>query len=103
MDAEKHTEKKLNGDCTRMLRVILNKSWKEHPTKQQLYGHLYHYSKTIQIRRTKHAEPWLRIKNSLVTFSFQPVHMDVPVLAEELTGALYRHGMQFIGPAWSNG
>ena len=36
----KHIEKKLNGYCTRMLRVILNNSWQQHPTKQQLYGHL---------------------------------------------------------------
>ena len=26
-------EKKLNGNCTRKLRAILNKSWKQHPTK----------------------------------------------------------------------
>ena len=28
----------LYGNYTRMLRVILNKSWRQHPTKQQLYG-----------------------------------------------------------------
>ena len=33
-------EKKLDGNCTRMLRAILNKSWKQQPTKQQLYSHL---------------------------------------------------------------
>ena len=33
-------EKKLDGNCPRMLRGILNKSWSQHPTKQQLYGHL---------------------------------------------------------------
>ena len=26
--------------CTRMLQAILNKSWKQHPMKPQLYGHL---------------------------------------------------------------
>ena len=31
--------KKLDGNYTRMLRAILNKSWRQHPTKQQLYGH----------------------------------------------------------------
>ena len=35
----KHMEKKPVGTYTRMLRAILNKSWKQHPTKQQLYGH----------------------------------------------------------------
>ena len=35
----KRMEEKLAGSYTRMLRVILNKSWRQHPTKQQLYGH----------------------------------------------------------------
>ena len=51
----KCTEKKLDGNCTRMLQAELNKSWKQHPTKQQLYGHLPLISKTIQVRRTRHA------------------------------------------------
>ena len=36
----KRMEKKLDGNCTKMLRAILNESWRQHPTKQQLYGHL---------------------------------------------------------------
>ena len=40
---------------TRMLRAILNKSWRQHPTRHQLYGHLPHITKTIQVRRTRHA------------------------------------------------
>ena len=32
--------KNLDEDYTRMQRAILNKSWKQHPTKQQLYSHL---------------------------------------------------------------
>ena len=43
----KHMEKKLDGNYTRML---LNKSWRQHPTEQQLYGHLPPITKTIQIR-----------------------------------------------------
>ena len=35
----KRLEKKLDSNYTRMLRVILNKSWRQLPTKQQLYGH----------------------------------------------------------------
>ena len=50
----KHFKKKLDGNCTRMLRAVLNKSWKQHPTKQQLYGHLPPISKTNQVQRTKH-------------------------------------------------
>ena len=46
-------EKKLDGNYTRMLRAILNKSWWQHPTKKQLYGHLPPATKTIKIRRTR--------------------------------------------------
>ena len=35
----KRQEKKLDGNYTRMLRAILNKSWWQHPTRHQLYGH----------------------------------------------------------------
>ena len=48
-------EKKLDDNYIRMLQVILNKSWRQHPTKQQLYGHLPEIKKTIQIRRTRQA------------------------------------------------
>ena len=51
----KRLEKKLDGNYTRMLRAILNKSWGKHPTKHQLYGHLLPITKTIKVRRTRHA------------------------------------------------
>ena len=51
----KRLEKKLDGNYTRMLRAILNKSWRQHPTKQQLYGHLPPITKSIKVRRTRHA------------------------------------------------
>ena len=51
----KRLEKKLDGNYTRMLRAVLNKSWRQHPTRHQLYGHLPPITKTIQVRRTRHA------------------------------------------------
>ena len=51
----KRLEKKLDGNYTRMLRAILNKSWWQHSTRHQLYGHLPPIMKTIQVRRTRHA------------------------------------------------
>ena len=51
----KRMEKKLDSNYTRMLWAILNKFWRQHPTKQQLYGHLPPIMKTIKIRRTRHA------------------------------------------------
>ena len=50
----KRLERKLDGNYTRMLRAVLNKSWRQHPTRHQLYGHLPPISKTIQVRRTRH-------------------------------------------------
>ena len=46
----KRLEKKLDGSYTRMLRAILNKSWRQHPTRYQQYGHLPTITKTIQVR-----------------------------------------------------
>ena len=46
---------KLDGNYTRMFRAILNKSWQQHPTRRQLYGHLPPITKTIQSRWTRHA------------------------------------------------
>ena len=46
----KWLEKKLDGNYTRMLRAILNKSWQQHSTRHQLYGHLPPITKTIQAR-----------------------------------------------------
>ena len=40
---------KLDGNFTRMLRAILNKSCWQHPTRHQLYGHLPPITKTIQL------------------------------------------------------
>ena len=60
-------EKKLDGVCTRMLRAILNKSWKHHPSKKQPHGHLPSISKTIQIRWTRLAEHYKRSKEELIS------------------------------------
>ena len=51
----KRLEKKIDGNYTRMLRAVLNKSWQHHPTRHQLCGHLPPITKTIQVRRTRHA------------------------------------------------
>ena len=60
-------EKKLDGNYTRMLRAILNKSWRQQPTKLQLYGHLPPITKTIKVRRTRHEGHRWRSKNELIS------------------------------------
>ena len=62
----KRLEKKLDGNYTRMLRAILNKSWQQHPTRHQLYGHLPPITKTIQVRRTRHAGLCWRSRDELI-------------------------------------
>ena len=63
----KRLEKKLDGNYTRMLRAILNKSWRQHPTRHQLYGHLPPITKTIQVRRTRHAGHCWRSRDRLIS------------------------------------
>ena len=63
----KRLEKKLDGNYTRMLRAILNKSWGQHPSKHQLYGHLPPITKTNQVRRTRHAGHCWRSRNELIS------------------------------------
>ena len=62
----KRLEKKLDGNYTRMLRAILNKSWQQHPTRHQLYGHLPPITKTIQVRRIRHAGHCWRSRDELI-------------------------------------
>ena len=63
----KRLEKKLDGNYTIMLRAILNKSWRQHPTRHKLYGHLSPIMKTIQVRRTRHAGHRWRSKDEIVS------------------------------------
>ena len=63
----KQMKKKLDGNYTRMQRAILKKSWMQHPTKQQLYGPLPPITKTIQVRWTRHAGPYWRSRDELIS------------------------------------
>ena len=63
----KWLEKKLDDNYTRMLWAILNKSWRQHSTKQQLYGHIPPIMKTIKIRRTRHVGQCWRSRDELIS------------------------------------
>ena len=63
----KQLEKKLDGNYTRMLWAILNKSWRQHPTKHQLYGHLPPITETIKVRWTRHAGHCWRSRDELIS------------------------------------
>ena len=49
-----------------MLRAILNKSWRQHATRHQLYGDLPPITKSIQVRRTRHAGHCWRSRDELI-------------------------------------
>ena len=81
----KRLKKKLDGNYTRMLRAILNKSWRQYPTRHQLYGHLPPVTKTIQVRRTRHAGHCWRSKDELIRmYSCGPLHMVEQKLDDQL-------------------
>ena len=62
----KRLEKKLDSSYTRMLRAILNKSWRQHPTRHQLCSHQPPITKTIQDRRTRRAGHCWRSRDELI-------------------------------------
>ena len=72
----KRLEKKIDGNYTRMHRAILNKSWRQYPTRHQLYGHLPPIKKTIQVRRARHAGHCWRSRDELIrdVLSWTPSH-----------------------------
>ena len=63
----KRQKKTLDGNYTNMLRAILNKYWRQHPTRHQLYGHLPPITKTIQVRRVRHAGHCWGSKDELIS------------------------------------
>ena len=63
----KRLEKKLDGNYTRMLRAILNRSWRQHPTRHQLYGRLPPITKTIQVRWIGHVGHCWKSRDELIS------------------------------------
>ena len=65
----------------------LSKSWRQHPTRHQLYGHLAPITKTIQVRRTRHAGHCWRSRDELMS----DVHLWTPTYGRAKAGR----------PAWT--
>ena len=58
---------RVDSNYPRMLRAILNKSWRQHRTKQQLYGHPPPITKTIKVRRARHAGHCWKSRGELIS------------------------------------
>ena len=86
----KRMEKKVDGNYTRMLRAILNKSWRQHPTKQQLYDHQPPITKTIKIRRTRHVGHCRRSRDELKSDVLLWTGKGRTSSSNQRTAALYR-------------
>jgi hypothetical protein len=69
-------EKKLDGAYTRMLRIALNKSWRQHLTNKVLYGNIPPISKSICQQRLRFAGHCWRSKNELASklILWSPTH-----------------------------
>ena len=67
----KRIEKQLDGNYTRIQWAILNKSWRQHPLKQQLYGRLPPITKILKVRWTRHAGHCWRSRDELVSDELQ--------------------------------
>ena len=52
---------------TKSLLIVTQKSWRQQLTRHQLYGHLPPITKTIQVRRTRHAGHSWRSKDELIS------------------------------------
>ena len=47
--------------------AMLCLSWRQHPTRHQLYGHLPPITKTIKVRRTRHAGHCWKSRDELIS------------------------------------
>ena len=61
--------KKTDGEEARrqLHKNAARKSWRQHPTRHQLYGHEPPITKTIQVRRTRHAVHCWRSRDELIS------------------------------------
>ena len=79
----KRFEKKLDRNCTGMLQAISNKSWKQHPTKKQLYCLLppHHHNHLNNTNKTCGTQ--LEKQGRTHKFYYEPLNIDLPVLADQ--------------------
>ena len=59
-------EKKLDGNYTRMLQFVFNKSWKQQTTKELLHSHLPPILQSVHVRWTRYAGHCWRSKKERI-------------------------------------
>ena len=85
----KRLEKKLDGNYTRMLRAILNKSWQQHPKRHQLICPPASPSRKLSmLDEQKHAGHYWRSREELIS-DVLPIHP--PHMAKQKQDDLLEH------------
>ena len=92
----KHYEKKLNENYTRILYIVLNKSWREYSMKQQLKSHFPLTLLTIQLRSTEHCWRYRPVSYHIQTHQCWPTNKNLH------PSALCEYWVPFLGPSRSN-
>ena len=59
--------KRIDGNYTRILRAILNKSWKQYPHETTVVQPLTSHLKNIEVRRTRREGHWWRSQDKLIS------------------------------------
>ena len=63
----KELQDRLDGTYTRLLMRVQNLSWRDHPTKAQIYGRLPPISVVVAQRRLRFAGHCYRAKDQLIS------------------------------------
>ena len=63
----KRLEKRLDGTYTRLLMRVQHLSWKNHPTKQMIYGTIPSVSTIVKSRRVQFAGHCFRAENEIIS------------------------------------
>ena len=71
---EKKIDRQLHKNA--VSNIEQDKSWRQHPTKQQQYSHLPPILKIIKIRWNRHAGE-VGMSSQVMMYSCGPLHMDV--------------------------
>ena len=66
LDANKTAGEEARRQLHKNVASNIEKSWRQHPTRHQLYGHLPLITKTIHVRRTRHARHCWRSRDELI-------------------------------------
>ena len=67
MDSDKTVGEEARRQLHKNAVSNLEQVWRQHPTRHQLYDHLPPITKTIQVRRTRHAKHCWRSRDELIS------------------------------------